>query len=166
MSLEKWRAWIATGLLVILPVTLFAQGASIPFVGLVKGEDQRVEITADSLKVDQNTETAVFSGNVLVGIQNIRMSANEISVEYSTSGNGSVRALKARGNIVVSNGQEAAEAQRANYEVARGVMILEGDVILTQGPNAISGERLVIDLNANTATMTGRVQTIFQGEAQ
>ena len=91
MSIDKWRAWIAAGLLVILPAALFAQGASIPFAGLVKGEDQRVEVTADSLRVDQNTETAVFSGNVLVGIQNIRMSADEISVEYSTSGNGSVR---------------------------------------------------------------------------
>ena len=45
-------------------------------------------------------------------------------------------------------------------------MVLEGDVILTQGPNAISGQKLVIDLNANTATMSGRVQTIFQGESQ
>jgi lipopolysaccharide export system protein LptA len=38
---------------------------------------------------------------------------------------------------------------------------MEGDVLLTQGQNALSSERLSIDLNAGTGRLEGRVQTIF-----
>ena len=39
---------------------------------------------------------------------------------------------------------------------------MTGDVILTQGPNALSGERLIVDLTSGTGRMEGRVRTIFQ----
>jgi lipopolysaccharide export system protein LptA len=38
---------------------------------------------------------------------------------------------------------------------------MEGDVLLTQGQNALSSQRLSIDLNAGTGRLEGRVQTIF-----
>jgi len=38
---------------------------------------------------------------------------------------------------------------------------MQGDVLLTQGSNALSGDRLAIDLSANTARMEGRVRTLF-----
>ena len=38
---------------------------------------------------------------------------------------------------------------------------MEGDVLLTQGKNALSSQRLTIDLNAGTGQLEGRVQTIF-----
>ena len=43
-----------------------------------------------------------------------------------------------------------------------GNVLMEGNVILTQGQNALSGQKLRIDLNAGTAQIEGRVQTIFQ----
>ena len=38
---------------------------------------------------------------------------------------------------------------------------MEGDVLLTQGQNALSSEQLSIDLNAGTGRLEGRVKTIF-----
>ena len=38
---------------------------------------------------------------------------------------------------------------------------MTGDVLLTQGANALSSERLRIDLNAGTGALEGRVRTIF-----
>ena len=43
---------------------------------------------------------------------------------------------------------------------------MTGDVILTQGKNALSGEKLLINLNDGTATIEGRVKTIFQPASQ
>jgi lipopolysaccharide export system protein LptA len=38
---------------------------------------------------------------------------------------------------------------------------MTGSVLLTQGRNAIAGERLVLDLKAGTGVMEGRVKTVF-----
>ncbi len=46
------------------------------------------------------------------------------------------------GNVTLANGTEAAEAQKATYEVAAGTIEMEGDVLLTQGQNALSSQKL------------------------
>jgi lipopolysaccharide export system protein LptA len=38
---------------------------------------------------------------------------------------------------------------------------MEGNVLLTQGQNALSSQTLHIDLNSGTGQLEGRVQTIF-----
>ena len=45
--------------------------------------------------------------------------------------------------------------------MATGIVEMEGDVLLTQGKNALSSQTLRIDLNAGTGILKGRVQTIF-----
>ena len=69
--------------------------------------------------------------------------------------------MLATGNVTLSNGSEAAEAARASYVVATGIVEMEGDVLLTQGANALSSEKLRIDLTAGTGFLDGRVRTIF-----
>lgn len=108
---------------------------------------------------------AVFSGNVVVGIENMRLSADWVEVVYATGtggGAGRISGLIATGNVVFSNGEEAAEADVANLDLDVGVIVMTGNVILTQGQNALSGQSLRIDLNTGTALIEGRVQTIFQ----
>ena len=145
--------------------TALAQGAQVPFAGLKVGANSTVEISADSLSIDQNSGTAVFSGNVIVGIDKMRLSADRVEVVYETGtegGTGAIAGLVASGNVVFSNGVEAAEADFADLNLEAGEIVMTGNVILTQGPNALSGEKLRIDLDTGTAFIEGRVQTIFQ----
>ena len=60
------------------------------------------------------------------------------------------------------NGAEAAEAREAVYSVTSGQIEMSGDVVLTQGQSAVSGEKLIGDLAAGTGRMVGRVKTVFQ----
>ena len=55
----------------------------------------------------------------------------------------------------------AAKAEAATYRVSTGIVEMTGNVLLTQGPNAVSGQSMRIDLNAGTGLIEGRVQTIF-----
>jgi len=143
----------------------FAQGAQVPFGSLAAGEAQQVEIAADSLAIDQATQTAVFSGDVVAGMAEFRLSADRVEVVYAEDGGvGAVRALKATGNVIFASGQDSAQADSAIYNLVDGDVLMEGNVILTQGQNALSGQRLRIDITAGTALMEGRVQTIFQTE--
>lgn len=159
------RAFLYGIYLTLIGAAAFAQGAQVPFEALGSDGPTTVEVTADSLGIDQSTGKAVFSGNVVIGINGMRVSADKVEIVYSsesTSGGGPVSSLIASGNVVFSNGSEAAEANRAEVNLDANEVIMTGDVILTQGGNALSGQKLRIDLNAGTALIEGRVQTIFQ----
>ncbi len=143
----------------------FAQGAQVPFAGLELGKDTKVEVTADTLGIDQQSGKAVFSGNVVIGIQVMRLTADKVEVVYSSKNAGAagpISTLYATGNVVFTNGAEAAEGNEARINLETNIIIMTGDVILTQGQNALSAQKLRIDLKAGTALLEGRVQTIFQ----
>ena len=151
------------------PVT--AQGAEVLFGGMSTHDStQPVEVTAEQLFVDQASGASVFSGGVVVGQGDMRLSAESIRIEYRQGADGQpggISQLIASGGVTLVVGAEAAEAREAVYSIDEGTIVLTGDVLLTQGGNALSGERLVVDLNTNTGTMEGRVRTIIQpGSAQ
>lgn len=146
-----------------------AQGADVAFGGLRHDASLPVEITADELTVDQASGSAVFAGNVVAGQGSLRLSAGNVRVEYAGGqgdGTGRVDTLRATGGVTLVNGGEAAEASEAVYSVSAGEIVLSGDVLLTQGGNALSGEKLTIDLGTGSGRMEGRVKTIFQTGTQ
>ncbi|SDW77334.1 lipopolysaccharide transport periplasmic protein LptA [Litoreibacter albidus] len=142
-----------------------AQGASVAFGGLKHDASLPVEITADELTVDQTTGSAVFSGNVVAGQGEMRLSASRVQVQYATENGeatGRIDQLIATGSVTLVNGAEAAEAEKAVYSVDAANIVMTGNVILTQGVNALSGEKLTVDLNTGSGRMSGRVRTIFR----
>lgn len=151
---------LGLAVLLALPVPALAQGAKVAFGGLKQDTSLPVEITADSLEVNQTDGEATFSGNVLVGQGDMRLSAARIRVEYEDGGEG-IKTLHATGGVTIVNATDAAEAQEAVYTIASGNVVMTGNVLLTQGPNAISGERLVLNLRDGTGVMEGRVKTVF-----
>jgi lipopolysaccharide export system protein LptA len=151
-------------ILAVLLLGLALAQAEVPFGGLEHDASLPVEITADRLDLDQAAGSAVFTGGVKVGQGTLRLAADRVEVFYdqaSTEPTGKVERMVATGNVTLANGTEAAEADQAVYEVAQGTIAMQGDVLLTQGQNALSSERLDIDLNAGTGRLEGRVQTIF-----
>lgn len=155
--------------IVATPIGAAAQGASVPFGGLSHDNAQPVEVSADALALDQATGTATFNGNVVAGQGALRISADELLVEYLTQDGAvtnTIRQMIAKGNVTLTNGGEAAEAQNAVYTVQSGSILMTGSVLLTQGPNALSGEKLRINLQTGEATIEGRVRTIFQPQGQ
>lgn len=146
-------------MLLVAPMA-FAQGATVAFGGLQLDSSLPVEVTADRLDVSQAKNTAVFSGNVTVGQGEMRLSADEVTVEYGTDG--AIAVLHAKGSVVMVSGPDAAEADEATYTIASSEVVMRGDVILTQGQNALAGQQLVVDLAAGNGTMVGGVTTIFQ----
>lgn len=142
-----------------------AQGTEIAFGEAQPDPSLPVEVTADSLRVDQTEGTAIFTGDVLVGQGEMRLSADEVEVRYiMEDGNstGEVAQVLATGNVTFVNGPEAAEGDVADYDVPNGTMLLTGNVILTQGKNVLSGEKLVVNMEDGTGVMEGRVKSILQ----
>jgi lipopolysaccharide export system protein LptA len=152
--------------LAALAVTAAAQGTSVPFGGLQQDTDLPVEIAADRLEVTQETGQAVFIGTVVASQGAMRLAADRLEVTYANAEEGAapdgIQSLRASGRVTLSNGAEAAEAAEAVYTIASGVIVLSGDVLLTQGETLIAGDRLTVTLATGAAVMEGRVTTILQ----
>lgn len=142
-----------------------AQGAAVGFSGLKQDPGAQVEVTADQLTLDRAAGGAVLEGNVLVVQGNLRMTAARIDVRYKADGTG-VEHLQASGGVTLVTATDAAEAQAATYDVASGALVMTGNVLLTQGPTVISGEKLIADLRAGTGRMEGRVKTLFNTDGK
>ncbi len=158
---KAFRVTTIVALFALAPAAAWPQGASVAFGGLKQDTSLPVEVSADNLSVNQADGTAVFSGNVLVGQGEMRLSAGRVKVEYTTDGTG-ISKLFASEGVTLINATDAAEARDAIYTIDSGQVVMTGDVLLTQGGNALSGQKLVIDLKAGTGVMEGRVQTVFQ----
>lgn len=157
------RTVIAAGLFALTTLPALAQGANIALGTGAFDRSQPVEVTADELSVDQTNGQAVFAGNVLVVQGEVRISAGKVTIEYARkdgAANG-VERLIATGGVTFVTATDAAEAQEATYSVAEGTVLMSGDVLLTQGPNAIAGDRLTIDLDSGSGRMEGRVRTVI-----
>lgn len=154
---------IAAALLLSAPHAA-AQGAQVLLGTITHDTDQQIEISADQLSVDQATGVSIFSGGVVVGQGDMRLNAQEVRIEYTEdeNGGGGISRLMASGGVTLVTPGEAAEAQEAIYTVSSGIIEMRGDVLLTQGANALSGQRLVVDMTRGTGTMEGRVRTIIQ----
>ena len=120
-----------------------------------------IEVTADSLSVDQDSGRAVFDGNVIIVQGDLRLTAGQVEVIYGTDTSQIARLVASEGVTFVT-ADEAAEAQSADYDIDTGLLVLTGDVLLTQGPSAISAGQMTINVTDGTASMEGRVRTILQ----
>ncbi|MBS8224970.1 LptA/OstA family protein [Vannielia litorea] len=146
----------------------FAQGADVAFGALKHDSSLPVEIAADQLQINQETGKAVFRGNVEVGQGEMRLTAAMVEVEYEggDSSTGKVQRLHATGGVTLVSGAEAAEARDAIYTIGSSQIVMTGDVLLTQGQNALAGQKLVVDLDSGTGVMEGRVRTVFRSDAE
>ena len=145
-----------------------AQGAG-PFGGFKHDSKAPIEIVSDSLEVRQAEGTAIFSGEVVAAQGTLRLTADQLKVSYETgqaaAETGEIQHMRAEGNVFLSNGAETARGDWAEYDVAGGTMRMGGGVVLTQGENAVSGQELVINLDAGTGRIEGdgggRVKSVF-----
>ncbi|MCB2135833.1 MAG: lipopolysaccharide transport periplasmic protein LptA [Rhodobacteraceae bacterium] len=139
-----------------------AQGTSVAFGGLKADTSLPVEATADNLVVDQTDGSAVFSGNVVISQGEMRLAAAVVRIEYAEADKREIRRLLASGGVTLASGADAAEAEDAIYTIASGEVILTGNVLLTQGSNTLTGQKLTVDLTTGTGRMDGRVHTVLQ----
>ncbi len=142
----------------------FAQGTNVAFGTFKADPTLPVEVTADSLDVNQADGSAEFIGNVLVGQGEMRLSAQKVLVIYN-QGAGGIERLLATGDVVLLNGPDAAESDRAEYTINSGVIVMTGNVLLTQGKNALTSDHMTVNLTSGTANMAGRVKTILQADS-
>ena len=147
----------ASRLGVVLAAALGALPAvaqTVAFGGIKADTSAPVEVTADSLRVDQSTGQATFAGNVLIGQGEMRLSAETVTVTYAAGGQQKIQSLNAKGKVTLVNGPDAAEAadayadalaqegeqaERSVRETAAKALAAKGvDAIITNLPDRVA----------------------------
>lgn len=154
-------AFLFSIVLAVMGTCAAAQGTSVAFGSGQDNSDEPVEVTSENLAIDETAGTALFTGDVIVGQGDMRMFAPRVLVIYNED-QSEIDVMEARGGVTVISGEDAAEAEEADYFVKDELMFLMGDVLMTQGLSAITSDKADLDLAEGTALMKGRVKSIFQ----
>jgi lipopolysaccharide export system protein LptA len=140
--------------------------------GFQQNRGQPVSIEAASLEVRDKDKVATFTGNVKVVQGDTTMRCKSLVVFYEQGGQGNQAApaaqtmkaaapgpggssqisrLEARGGVTVVQKDQTATGDSALFDMKSNTVTLQGNVIVSQGPNVMRGERLVVDLTTGVS---------------
>lgn len=150
----KWRLALATTLMFIASAASADPAADI-FQGFQAKSTDPIQVDAQSLETyeDGPQRVSVFSGGVTVKRGNTQMTANEIKL-YSgndPTASSSFSRIEASGKIRVASQGQVVTGDTAVVDMKTNTITVEGNVVLSQGPNVISGARLVVNLATGRA---------------
>ncbi len=80
-----------------------------------------------------------------------------------------IKKIEALGGVIVTSKDQKATGDRADFMMKENIVILTGNVVVSQGQNVMRGDKLVVELNTSKAHMEaagsggkpGRVQGLF-----
>ena len=122
-----------------------------------------VEASSDKLKIESNSGTATFSGDVEIKLSGLILKAHEVIINYNMDKNltQEIKEVLAIKNVRFVSDTDVVKADSALYSLIDGTITLTGNVSIAQGTSRFSGEALIINLNTGEGTMSGRVTAIL-----
>jgi lipopolysaccharide export system protein LptA len=158
------------------------QGVPNAMQGFSQNRDQPIQIEAATLEMRDKKREATFSGNVKVVQGDTTMTSKKLVVFYdSTSppaaptgasaasakaaaksapipsatpgpgGSSSIRRLEAQGNVVVTQKDQVVTGETAVFDTKTNLVTMLGGVVLTQGKNVLRGDRLMVDMTTGVS---------------
>jgi len=165
----------------------FAQATGEMFKGFQSDESGPVNVEADQLDVSQKDgqRISTFSGNVTVTRGDSILKAGKIAIYSSDEkvgadpsgkpaaktsaataglpGAGNFTRIEASGKVYVNSGDQTATGDNAVVDMVAQTVTLLGNVVLSQGPNVITGDRLVWDMETGKARIDQKAGSRIRG---
>jgi lipopolysaccharide export system protein LptA len=154
-----------------------AQGPANALQGFSQNRDEPVKIRAGALEVREKDKMATFTGDVHVVQGDTEMRSKVLIVFYEEEsgprpvkaadpgpgGDKQIRRIEAKGSVVVTQKDQTATGDAANFNMRENTVILSGNVVVTRGADILRGQRLVVDLTSGVSKMDqGRVEALIQ----
>jgi len=174
----------------VLSVVLIAglaSGSALAQVSLDKNRnsDKPIDITSDTLEVQQDKQLAIFRGKVDAIQGDTRLRSDVLFVHYRdrqqkdaaatktpapAAGTGgpdasSITLIEAKGNVFVSTPQERGQGDFGTYDVDKKTITLTGNVLLTNDRGTVRCARAIMYQDSGRSTCDpvegGRVRGVF-----
>jgi lipopolysaccharide export system protein LptA len=172
------------------------QGVPNAMQGFSQNRDQPIQIEAATLEMRDKKKEATFSGNVKVIQGDTTMTSKTLVVYYESSSNAagtpangapangapaaspapasakvappakgapipaaapgpggasSIKKLVAQGNVVVTQKDQVVTGDSAVFDTRTNLVTMLGGVVLTQGKNVLRGDRLLVDMTTGVS---------------
>ncbi len=117
---------------------------------LAKSSKSPLHITSDKLVVFDKKGFYEFSGNVIAKRGNVTLKANKMNV-FKNMKTGDIYKIVCIGNVIITQQNKKAEANKAIYENKEQKITLIGQAKVTSDKNIISADMIVYYINKDYA---------------
>lgn len=156
-----------------------ANGPPNALQGFSRNRDQPIKIDAASLEVRDKEKVATFAGKVELVQGDTVLNCQKLVVFYdaegktamaakdNTAGQQNIRRIEVLGDVVVTQKDQKATADKGFFDMKTNTITLVGNVVISQGQNIIRGDRLVVDMTTSVSRIecdkssTCRVQALL-----
>ncbi|MCX6566860.1 MAG: hypothetical protein NTW38_10665 [Candidatus Aminicenantes bacterium] len=128
-------------------VTIFEETGDLSVLGAVrsvffqrpkeKDEDQRVEITGDRLDRTSKKGSVIFQGSCSLAIGEMVMKAGRLMLEPGEGKEKYRRILADQQRVIIIQGPNNAQGDRADYDLAENVIVLTGNTVLEDNTKGV-----------------------------
>jgi lipopolysaccharide export system protein LptA len=159
--------------------------------GFSQNRNEPVKIESARLEVRDKDKKATFLGDVHLTQGDTTLTCKTLVVHYeqnaaptaanpaaartattqpAANGQSQIRKLEALGDVVVVQKDQTATGSSGIFDMKSNTITLVGNVVVTQGPNVLRGERLTVDMTSGVSTVEpardakghpGRVEGLF-----
>ncbi len=132
-------------------------------------EKPPVKITADRMVYNEIKRTVVFEGSVRAEHLDLELFSKTLTAYFSKGSKGKgadqIERIVAKGKVLVNRKTTEGRCDTLTYLVQQGILRMEGNPVLQDGDNIISGQVIKFYLKDNRSEVVGgkgkRVQAVF-----
>ncbi|NDV86416.1 lipopolysaccharide transport periplasmic protein LptA [Aurantimonas aggregata] len=144
------------------------EGLGSNFNGLQLDGDQPISIESNQLDVDDAQAIATFTGNVAVAQGETELRSGKLVVHYKKpedgedaparggalpGGSNQIDRLEATEKVYVKSVDQVATAEQASFDMTSQLVVMTGNVVLSQGENIAEGCKLTIQMDTGLARL-------------
>jgi lipopolysaccharide export system protein LptA len=145
-----------TGKSIALALVLALSAASTTIVHAQK-KKSAVDIESDQMELFEDRNQAIFRGNVRARRNDVRLNSTNLIATFQKSANGSTDVTwleTTGGGITIVTSSQTITGDRMKMNVKANTAIVTGNVTVKQGTNVVTGEKLDVNLNTNQSKFT------------
>ena len=121
---------------------------------------QQVQVSADSLVIEESAKQATFSGNVVITRTGLTVQASKVTVLYG-AGIDDIQSFDATGNVRIETAGQVATGERARFDPNTQILRLTGNVMVQNSAGSMGGAELTVNLATNdTVFKAGQGQRV------
>lgn len=159
-----------------LAAALLIAAVTLAWAGAARSETVPIEVTSDSMSYTSSGGEVVFEGNVHVVRAGVEIWAAKMTIHFSAVAGqgdaveqamdpGDIEKIVATGGVRLSSGGRTGACGTATYFVDQGLLQMDGNPVLTDGPNTIEGKTIRYWVHSNRSEVVGdgdqRVRATF-----
>ena len=150
-----------------LSVALALMAASLAAIpGQAQTKKNKVNIESDQMELFESKNKAVFRGNVRARQNDVRLNSTNLIATFAKTKNGGTDVTwleTTGGGVKIITPSQTITGDRMKMNVKANTAVVRGKVTVTQGTSVVKGEQLNLNLNTNEAKFSGgRVKFNFE----